>query len=349
MSGDGYKGARPTGSILGDDTPDAWAEDSNPEAHTEFEFSPPTPQRAKRPDPEPPPPEPKPKAPPSEVEALLDQVIDEAVPPPETDEVPLPDAYSTEEMPELSRPPTFAPKLAPPDDNLATNRVEIPKTLSQRPKVPVGRDTQTEMFDGEAASLQRAIDASFGDKKPGVRIPEELTPEVRAVSKVLMGRTGPGADADVPAKPTPTAKKAPTMPSLTDDLVLGDDAGTPVPATQSILANAPPPKPPPRPVAPVSSPSGAELDAVADAFDLEPSEPSHPAADASSGLELAYDPQRPAPKFSPSRGASAPSRPSNAALKTLDAVEPTAMATTTKILIAFAVVLVAVAVVAFLR
>ncbi len=351
MSGNGDRNAGPSGSILGEDTPDPWADESDgAEGHTEFEFSPPSPQRAKRPPADPPPPVER-KQTKSDVEALLDQVIEEVAPPPATDEVEVPDAYATEEeMPKLARPP--APAV---DDHLETNRVEIPKTISQRAKVPVGRDSNTEMFDGEAASLQRAIDSSFGKTPAPVRIPEELTPEVRAVSKVLMGRT---SDALVPPKAAPAPKappypKAPppkpapkpvtsSMRPLTEDLVL-NDASTPVPDTRSAVAAAPPPQAPPRPVAPVSSPSGAELDAVADAFDLEPSEPSHPAADLGSGLELAYDPkQRPTARNDTLR-------PSQAALKSLDEVEPDAMATTTKILIAFGVVLVAIVAVALLR
>lgn len=331
MGGKRDRKAGPTGSILGEDTPDPWADASDEvEGHTEFEFSPPSAQRAKRPPADPP----VPKQTKADVEALLDRVIEEVAPPPTTDELDVPDAYATEEeMPKFERPP---PPVV--DDHLATNRVEIPRTLSERPKVPVGRDTATEMFDGEAASLQRAVDASFGQTPAPVRIPEELTPEVRAVSKVLMGRT---SDEPPPRMPPPkkppvakTASKTSSMRPLTEDLVLSDiePSSTPVPATRSALAAAPPPKPPPRPVAPVSSPSGLELEAVADAFDLEPSEPSHPVAD--SGLELAYDPKKP-----PRRDTM---RASQAAMKSLDDIEPDAMPTTTKLLIAFAVVVVAV-------
>lgn len=314
MSGDRDKSARPTGAILGDDTPDVWDESSNPEGHTEFEFSPPS-ARAKE------------KKAEDDVEALLDKVIAEVEPKPD----PVPDAYVTDELPKF-------PRVTGPSSDLATGRidvvaerveprdpyrtapVDVPKELGfqttplvdrpsasappRRPSVAVSRDTSTEMFDGEAASLDRLIKSSFDDPQ-SVPVPEALSDEARSVSKILRGRRDEIARVDTK--------------SLTADLSLDPPSRvTPMPSGTG----------------PISAPAGGDLDAVADAFDLD-AEPSEDGA-----LELAYDPRA-------RRADTKPAARTSSAF--LDDVTPDAFTSTTKILIAAVVAIVVVLLVVMLR
>ena len=174
----------------------------------------------------------------------------------------------------------------------------------RRPSVAVSRDTSTEMFDGEAASLDRLIKSSFDDPQ-SVPVPEALSDEARSVSKILRGRRDEIARVDTK--------------SLTADLSLDPPSRvTPMPSGTG----------------PISAPAGGDLDAVADAFDLD-AEPSEDGA-----LELAYDPRA-------RRADTKPAARTSSAF--LDDVTPDAFTSTTKILIAAVVAIVVVLLVVMLR
>lgn len=322
------------------------------------------PKPAPAPPAEPPPPPPMTPRP-GDVPPAEARPLPTPAPPPPADVRPLPtpppprpkDPMATAEMrpqpkPAPAPPPVAAPPLAvrpaptpapaPPmdlDDAKATAEMAQPE-LGERPEpkrrhsVPVGRDVGTEMFDGEAASLQRLVDNSMGSGSE-IPVPDELSDEVRAVSKVLMGKKGAAEDT-----PLPNPMKAESHAALAADLSLDTPRPGATPPATAPIPNAEldpssafasslrrdTPKP-------TSSPTGTELEAAQDAFDL--------ASGSNSGesLELAFEPKdRPTPKAPP-----------QASQALLDSVEPDGLGFGTKIAIAGIIIAAVIAVLFIVR